>query len=275
MSRADLSSRCTTPFSLLRLFRLFDTQLVRSKTRATAPLATQRSCRATAISRWRCNQASGAIVCPLTILSSRSTLLIPSEYFQLLRLMLQPFCHRSGEDQSYSSHGTAAFVQSYSNFALPLQTSIMSLPAIMFTDAFILFLQVKDQSYSSSGNAALVQSYETKTPVRVFRSKPVKKETGKWCPPIYTYEGLYRVLQHRLVPSADGPLVRGVLDSVCLQRRTGFVRTAMSVYIGVLVMRCLDWCTFTFDQSRWLRRVASGALPSTRVRGCTGCCSTG
>jgi hypothetical protein len=67
---------------------------------------------------------------------------------------------------------------------------------------------VKDQTYSASGNAALVQSYETKTPVRVFRSKPVKKETGKWCPPIYAYEGLYRVLQHRLVPSEDGPLVR-------------------------------------------------------------------
>jgi hypothetical protein len=53
-----------------------------------------------------------------------------------------------------------------------------------------------------------VQSYETKTPVRVFRSKHVTKQSGKWCPPLYTYEGLYRVLQHRMAPSADGPLVR-------------------------------------------------------------------
>jgi hypothetical protein len=72
----------------------------------------------------------------------------------------------------------------------------------------VTLLQVKDQSYSSPGNAALKASYETGTPVRVFRSKSVSKKSGEWCPPLYSYEGLYKVLQHRLAPSADGPLVR-------------------------------------------------------------------
>ncbi|WIA40211.1 hypothetical protein OEZ86_013596 [Tetradesmus obliquus] len=65
-------------------------------------------------------------------------------------------------------------------------------------------MQVKDQSYNSPGNAALLASFDTNTPVRVFRSKAVKKVLGEWCPPGYNYEGLYRVLQHRMVESADG-----------------------------------------------------------------------
>ncbi|KAF6255206.1 hypothetical protein COO60DRAFT_1462324 [Scenedesmus sp. NREL 46B-D3] len=67
--------------------------------------------------------------------------------------------------------------------------------------------QVKDQSYATNGNAALKASCEAGTPVRVFRSKLVPKRPGEWCPPVYSYEGLYRVLQHRVAPSADGPLV--------------------------------------------------------------------
>lgn len=60
---------------------------------------------------------------------------------------------------------------------------------------------MQDQSYENVGNAALVRNFETGTPVRVFRG-----QKGK--PPVYSYEGLYKVVGHRMERSRDGPKVR-------------------------------------------------------------------
>lgn len=56
-----------------------------------------------------------------------------------------------------------------------------------------------------------MDNYRTGTPVRVFRlvSAP---------PPVYVYEGLYQVVDHRLEKSSDGPKVSGAFltqSSVC------------------------------------------------------------
>jgi hypothetical protein len=61
--------------------------------------------------------------------------------------------------------------------------------------------QVDDQDYNSPGNAALMDNYSTGTPVRVFRGL-------SGAPPLYVYEGLYQVVDHRLEKSSDGPKVR-------------------------------------------------------------------
>jgi hypothetical protein len=60
--------------------------------------------------------------------------------------------------------------------------------------------QVKDQTYDHADNAALLNNFKTGTPVRVFRA-------GPGTPPPYTYEGLYKVIAHRMEDSSDGPKV--------------------------------------------------------------------
>lgn len=64
----------------------------------------------------------------------------------------------------------------------------------------LLLLQVKDQSYDYTDNASLMQNFRTGTPVRVFRL--VKEQ-----PPVYAYEGLYKVVSHKMEKSSDGPKV--------------------------------------------------------------------
>jgi hypothetical protein len=74
----------------------------------------------------------------------------------------------------------------------------------------LLFLpQVQDQAYKQADNAALVRNFETGTPVRVFRGQ---KSTKGY--PLYTYEGLYVITEHKMAPSADGPLVRLIQGSM-------------------------------------------------------------
>lgn len=65
---------------------------------------------------------------------------------------------------------------------------------------------MRDQEYESVGNAGLLRNYETGTPVRVFRGRA-------GTPPVYTYEGLYKVVAHTMVKSSDGPKVGDVLLS--------------------------------------------------------------
>jgi len=73
--------------------------------------------------------------------------------------------------------------------------------------------QVTDQTYEHSDNAALLANHQSGTPVRVFRAKMLQQqEPGGRVRPVrmYVYEGLYQVIEHRSVPSQDGPLVSTV-----------------------------------------------------------------
>jgi hypothetical protein len=89
-------------------------------------------------------------------------------------------------------------------------------------------LQVKDQSYTNPSNAALVQNYTTGTPVRVFRKGPGN-------PPGYAYEGLYKVIAHKMEKSSDGPKVgAGVGSSLAFFR----ARLLVVRLVCMLCMRC-------------------------------------
>lgn len=60
--------------------------------------------------------------------------------------------------------------------------------------------QVSDQELTG-GNLGLERSYLAGLPVRVIRKVPVGNDYE------YVYEGLYHVVDQRLVPSRDGPRV--------------------------------------------------------------------
>ncbi|GLC36686.1 hypothetical protein PLESTM_000489500 [Pleodorina starrii] len=88
--------------------------------------------------------------------------------------------------------------------------------------------QIKDQSMERGANAALRNNCDSRTPVRVFRgyvSAPVEAEGAAACgdgsggrggggggggakkEKGFVYEGLYVVLQYKMEPSKDGPMV--------------------------------------------------------------------
>lgn len=68
--------------------------------------------------------------------------------------------------------------------------------------AFLLacLVKVEDQTYDHQDNAALLLNWKTGTPVRVCRQVSAS-------PLLYTYEGLYKVIDHKREESSDGPKV--------------------------------------------------------------------